>query len=215
MGFDWVTVATCIATCASAFAAVVALFVSVRQSCLSNKQSLFDRRLTIWLTVSGLLELYKSNKSQLKKNDEPQPALELDFVWLTNNAFLCDIGPAASHPLEAEHQKPMLTKLEELKRLALEAKLVFKGAPAKAITRFVVDYQMLLSAIYRYQVVMKHVKESTDSFHWTLERSCGEVGEPGQREELITVSDAIAESYRNLSNEKVLKKIEKQVRLVS
>ena len=211
MGFDWAVIAASV----SAVAAVVALFLSGRQMRLSNKQSLFDRRISIWLTALGLLELYGNSKCQLKKRNEPQLALDLTFGWLTNNTFLCEIGSAAAHPLEPENQKPYLIKLEELKRIAHEARFAFKGAPSEAIGRFVDDYQELLSSIYRYQVLMSNVQESVNRFHWSLEQACKELGEPEQRKDLFAAFDAVATSYDDVSSEKMRRSIEKQIRLVS
>ena len=210
MGFDWTMAATCI----SAMAAVVALFLSGQQIRLSNKQSLFDRRVAVWLTTLGLLELYKGNECHLKKKDEPQLALDFVFVWLTNNTFLCEISPVATHPLEAEYRQRFLIKIEELKHLALEAGYIFKGTPSNSISSFIADYQNLLLAIYRYQVLMHEVKKNADRFCWTLERSCKEVDEFGYRKELYAAYDAIACSYGNLINEKMRRKVENQIRLV-
>lgn len=211
MGFDW----TILSSCVSAAAAVVALFLSGRQIRLSNKQALFDRRISIWLVTKGLLELYRKSEHNLAtRNEGPQFALDQDFIWLTNNTFLCEVGPAANHPLEAEYQKLLLIKLEELKRLALEAGLVFKGSPSEAISGFLLDYQELLFAIYRYQILIVNVKKNVDQFNWSLERSCEEVSEPARREELFAAFDAVAVSYGVLNEDKMLETVEKQIRLV-
>lgn len=210
MGFDW----TVLSSCVSSAAAVVALFLSGRQIRLSNKQALFDRRISIWLVTKGLLELYRKSEHNLAtRNEEPQFALDQDFTWLTNNTFLCEVGPVANHPLEAEYQKLLLIKLEELKRLALEAKLVFKGSPSEAISSFLLDYQELLFAIYRYQILIVNVKKNVDQFNWSLERSCEEVSEPARREELFAAFDAVAASYGVLNEDKMLATVERQIRL--
>lgn len=210
MGFDW----TVLSSCVSAAAAVVALFLSGRQIRLSNKQALFDRRISIWLVTKGLLELYRKSEHNLAtRNEGPQFALDQDYAWLTNNTFLCEVGPAVNHPLEAEYQKLLLIKLEELKRLALEAKLVFKGSPSEAISSFLLDYQELLFAIYRYQILIVNVKKNADQFHWSPERSCEEVDEPARREELFAAFDAVAASYGVLNEDKMLATVERQIRL--
>lgn len=210
MGFDW----TVLSSCVSAAAAVVALFLSGRQIRLSNKHALFDRRISIWLVTKGLLELYRKSEHNLAtRNEGPQFALDQDFTWLTNNTFLCEVGPAANHPLEAEYQKLLLIKLEELKRLALEAGLVFKGSPSEAISGFLHDYQELLFAIYRYQILIVNVKKNVNQFNWSLERSCEEVSEPARREELFAAFDAVAASYGVLNEDKMLATVERQIRL--
>ena len=54
---------TTIAECASMFIAIIALVLSVHQIRLSNKQNLFNRRLSIWLTARGLAELYSEHRN--------------------------------------------------------------------------------------------------------------------------------------------------------
>lgn len=45
----------------SAIVAIIALFISCYQARLSNKQSLFNRRLNIWITVDKLMSVYAKN----------------------------------------------------------------------------------------------------------------------------------------------------------
>lgn len=68
----------------SAILAIIALLISCYQARLSNKQSLFNRRLNIWITVDKLMSVYAKNAKNLEHDDEPQMAIDLLFVWLTN-----------------------------------------------------------------------------------------------------------------------------------
>lgn len=77
--------------------AIIALFISCYQARLSNKQSLFNRRLNIWITVNKLMSVYINNAENLKQNDEPQMAVDLLFIWLTNTTFLQSISPSINH----------------------------------------------------------------------------------------------------------------------
>lgn len=45
----------------SAIVAIIALLISCYQARLSNKQSLFNRRLNIWITVDKLMSVYAKN----------------------------------------------------------------------------------------------------------------------------------------------------------
>lgn len=202
------------ASITSASAAVVALAISVYQIRLSNKQSLFDRRLSIWTVAEELLELYKDNQAQLEKGDEPQFGLEFVFICLTNSSYLHEIGPAVEHPLEIEFQRPFLVKLEELKNLSLKAKFAFKGSSAEVISRFLDSYQRLLFAIYQYQVLMNKAEENSRRFHRDLLQACDAVREPERRKNLYLAYDEASEAYEMLANSDVIRKIEKQIKLV-
>ena len=206
---------TTIAECASTFIAIIALVLSVHQIRLSNKQNLFNRRLSIWLTARGLAELYSEHRSHLEKRAEPQLAMDLIFSWLTNNAYLCDVGSAAAHPLEVKYQKPFLAKLDELNGLAFEAKYAFKGDQAESISRFISDYRQLLFAIYQYQVRMNHVQKYAREYQRTLEEACEKIGESEQSKKLYRAYDDISTSFDQLTDIKMTKKIEKQIRLSS
>lgn len=49
----------------SAIVAIIALFISCYQARLSNKQSLFNRRLNIWITVDKLMSVYAKKREEL------------------------------------------------------------------------------------------------------------------------------------------------------
>ena len=73
--------------------AVIALVLTLMQIRLSNKQSLFERRLECYLKIDGLMQLYKENQKLLEteRKDEPLFAVDLEFLWLTNNTYLEEI----------------------------------------------------------------------------------------------------------------------------
>lgn len=206
--WNWAVIAACV----SAFAAIVALILSFNQVRLSNKQNLFNRRLSIWLITQGMLELYRENHKLLKKEDEPQFSLDVIFAYLTNNAFLYEIGSAAFHPLDMEYQKPFLTKLDEIKSLSAEAKFVFEGCPAEAVSGFLNDYQQLLMSIYQYQVLLDCIEWHMSELPFAFMRAY-EVNEPLQRSWLYEAYDSIEASYTQLNSPKLLAVAEKQIRL--
>lgn len=206
--WNWAVIAACV----SAFAAIVALILSFNQVRLSNKQNLFNRRLSIWLTTQSLLELYELYQDRLTKEEKPQFFLYETFSYLTNNAFLYEVGSAAFHPLDMEYQKPFLIKLDEIKILSTEAKFVFEGRLAEAVSGFLNGYQQLLMSIYQYQALLQyidqHMKERPHDYVCAYE-----VNEPLQRSWLYEAYDSIEASYAQLNSPKLLATAEKQIRL--
>lgn len=104
----------------SAIVAIIALFISCYQARLSNKPSLFNRRLNIWITVDKLMSVYAKNAKNLEHNDEPQLAIDRLFVWLTNTTYLQSISASINHVLDADPQLKLHLKLDEMKSLAME-----------------------------------------------------------------------------------------------
>lgn len=49
----------------SSIVAIIALLISCYQARLSNKQSLFNRRLNIWITVDKLMGVYEKKREEL------------------------------------------------------------------------------------------------------------------------------------------------------
>ena len=103
----------------SAIVAIIALLISCYQARLSNKQSLFNRRLNIWITVDKLMSIYANNADNLEHDDEPQMAIDLLFVLLTNTTNLQSISTSINQVLDADPQLKLHFKLDEMKSLAM------------------------------------------------------------------------------------------------
>lgn len=139
----------------SAIVAIIALLISCYQARLSNKQSLFNRRLNIWITVDKLMSVYANNAKNLEHDDEPQMAIDLLFVWLTNTTYLQSISASINKVLDADLQLKLHLKLDEMRSLAMEARFCFKGKSGEAIAEFIEAYQSLLFSMYQYQILFK------------------------------------------------------------
>lgn len=129
----------------TAMTAILAVVLSVKQISLSNKHHLFERRLKVYMIVSGLVCLYKENRNLIerKRKDEPQFAIDHEFIWLTNNTYMEAQSEAIVHPLEQPYHKDFLKKREELRRLATEIRLIFKKPINELYGKFVECYEKL------------------------------------------------------------------------
>ena len=211
MTSDWESIASCV----SAGVAILALFVSLRQVRMANRQSLFDRRLKIWLTVEKLMQVYQKNSGLLSKDDGLQSAVGPCFKWLTNTTFLQEISPAISHTLENEHQLKLHLKLDEMKSLSAEAAFVFKGRSKTAIAEFIDAYQSLLFKMYQYQILLNVMQADSKKYHWTLEKVIDRHGEKRHRMELFNAEDRLAVAYEKLVDKRLMGDIQRQIRLDS
>ncbi len=152
-------VANIVVSTISAAIAIVALFQTKRQIALSNKQQLFDRRLSRYTEVNTIYSLYAANKLQLKDESVFYHTNDLIFSWLTNCADLEEMVLAVANPLHQKEQKILLTKYEKLKNAAVEISMVFDGDAAEIAGEFVSSFADLLKAMYQQQVFISNLKE--------------------------------------------------------
>lgn len=142
--------------------ALVALFQTKRQIALSNKQQLFDRRLSCFLEFNTIYNLYVANKLYLKDDSTFYHTNDLIFSWLTNCSELEEMTLAVSNPLHRKEQTILLTKYEQLKNDAIEISMVFDGNAAEIAGEFVSSFANLLKAMYQQQVYISNLKEQEE-----------------------------------------------------
>lgn len=197
----------------SAIVAIIALLISCYQARLSNKQSLFNRRLNIWITVDKLMSVYVKNAKNLEHDDEPQMAIDLLFVWLTNTTYLQSVSASIHHVLDAEHQLKLHLKINEMRSLAMEARFCFKNKSGDAIAEFIEAYQSLLFSMYQYQILLNMMPEKAKEYQWTLEQASEKLHEPEQRQDLFEKEDALAASYKTLCQQNKRGAIQRQIKI--
>lgn len=205
----WCTVMTSIA-------AFIAIYLSVRQMQISNKQQLFDRRLKAYMLVKGIISLCKKNYMWLseKREAKPQLANDLVFMWLTNNTYMESQAKAIQQPLEQPFHNEFLKKLEELRSMAMEFELIFKGDIALQYSNFLRDYEKTLAVMYQYQIIIKKINEENSKYPRSLEELSQMFSEKEYRDSLYKALDKLRESYDAVAQEKVEKKLRKQIALI-
>lgn len=197
----------------SAIVAIIALLISCYQARLSNKQSLFNRRLNIWITVDKLMSVYVKNAKDLELDNEPQMAIGQLFEWLTNTTYLQSISISINKVLDADLQLKLHLKLDEMRSLAMEARFCFKGKSGEAIAEFIEAYQSLLFSIYQYQILLNKMSQSAKVYQWTLEQASEQLHEPEQRQDLFERESALAASYKTLCQQNKRGAIQRQIQL--
>ena len=151
----------------TAATAIAAIVISVVQIAKSNKQSLFERRLNAFLKVKWMVALCDENQTLFKSyvadaDKGPIFSIECLFGWLTNNAFLEDIQLVINHPLDSEWQRKYLFKIEEIRNLCEEVRLIFPDGIGYPMASFLFNYEELLVAMYKYQVAFESISKSCE-----------------------------------------------------
>lgn len=205
----WCTVMTSVA-------AFIAIYLSVRQMQLSNKQQLFDRRLKAYMLANGIISICKENYIWLSEKRKAEPQLANDFVFMcfTNNAYMESQAKAIQQPLEQPFHNEFLKKREELRSMAMEFELIFKGDIALQYSNFLRDYEKTLAVMYQYQIIIKKINEENSKHPRSLEELSQLFSEKKYRDNLYEALDKLRESYDAVAQEKVEKKLRKQIALI-
>lgn len=202
----------------TALIAIIALLQTHKQIKISNKQYLFDKRLSKYLLAKGLLELYKDNESLIDYTDEPDDEaiiVDYQFINLTNNNYLKDVTCIINEPKNNEFKNNFLVKIEELKQLSNEVRFLFPNKSGLLLSNFIMKYQDTLMELYKYQIVLDLMKndEITRKSKPTYNELQKEYGELKHRHRLYDVIDDLKKSYHEVVSKSVINKIEKSIKL--
>lgn len=176
---------------------------------------MFERRLNVCMIVSGLVGLYEENRNFVegKRKDEPQFAIDYEFMWLTNNTYMEAQSEVIFHPLEQPYQKEFLKKREELRSLAIEIRLIFKKPINELYGKFVECYEMTLFRMYQYQIIIDKMMKENEKKPMVPEELQKFFPEKEHRTRMYDAMEELKVSYRALIDQKADEKITKYIRL--
>lgn len=141
--------------------ASIALLQTHKQTKLSNKQQLFDRRLEQFHLVKELLSLYEKERFFLKDKTIVEK-VDAVFIFLTNNSRLESMASVMSNPLGQEEKINFLKKCEVLEKSAIEITLIWKEKFAKDMSKFITQYVALLKALHNQQIIIKNMQNEDE-----------------------------------------------------
>ena len=167
------------------------------------------------MIVSGLVGLYKENRNLIegKRKDEPQFAIDHEFIWLTNNTYMEAQSEAIVHPLEQPYHKEFLKKREELRSLATEIRLIFKKPINELYGKFVECYEKTLFRMYQYQIIIDKMMKENEKKPMTPEELQKFFPEKEHRTRMYDAMEELKISYQALVDQKADEKITKYIRL--
>lgn len=196
----------------TALIAIIALLQTHKQIKISNKQYLFDKRLSKYLLAKGLLELYNDNEDLLDYTDhlDDEPIIvDSQFINLTNNNYLKDITCIIKEPKNNDFKNNFLVKIEELKKLSNEIKFLFRDNSGVLLGNFIMEYQNVLMELYKYQAVLDSMMNDKPPYN-ELQKNYEELK---HRHRLYNAIDDLKESYHEVVSKKVINKIEESIKL--
>ena len=201
-----------------AIIAIIALLQTHKQIKISNKQFLFDKRLSKYLLAKGLLELYKDNESLLDYTDDPDDEaiiVDYQFINLTNNNYLKDVTCIINEPKNNEFKNNFLVKIEELKKLSNEVRFLFQNKNGLLLGNFIMEYQNVLMELYKYQMVLDsmvndNIPRKNKPPYNELQKNYDELK---HRQRLYNAIDNLKKSYHEVVSKKTVNEIEKSIKL--
>ena len=149
-----------------------------------------------------------------KRDAKPQFANDYIFIWLTNNTYMEGQAEVIEHPLEQPFHKEFLKKREEIRSMAMEFELIFKGNAALLYSNFLRDYEKALAVMYQYQIVIANMEKENSKRPRTSEELSQMFSEEKYRNDLYDAMDKLRESYDAVAQEKVEKQLRKQLALL-
>ena len=198
----------------TAIIAVIALWQTHRQITISNKHQLFDKRVDRFITINGLISLFKESKHLMDKEDYDYFIdVTVLFHGLTNNIYLKDIGKIIDNVEQEDIRQNFLIKLEEIKKLSIEMKFLFNGDSFNLIKEFVYEYQELLRLMYKEQIILNRILEKNSKNPTEFIKLQKEFGERKFREDLYTEYDKIKQLYDAIIEKNIISNIENQIKL--
>ena len=141
-----------------ALASIIALvlsFIAISQTRkqieLSNKQALFDRRLTIYTLLSEMASIYQAYRATAySRNGQDEVVFEEKsvFMVLASTSSFEGMNDWIVSPDDCSAEKSFLDGYEKMCKTAVEAKLVFGGAVGENAYSFIDAYAILLLHIF-------------------------------------------------------------------
>lgn len=196
----------------TAIIAIIALWQTHKQITISNKHHLFDKRVDRFMTVNGLILLFKESKNLMDiEGYDHFIDLTVLFHGLTNNIYLKDIGTIIDNTNEESIRQNFLIKLEEMKKLSIEIKFLFHGDKINIIKDFVYEYQELLRSIYKEQIILNKILKKNSENPTEFIKLQKEFGEKKHREDLYAEYEKIKLLYDAIIEKNIIKSIESQI----
>lgn len=195
---------------------IIAIFISVGDRKLSNKQVLFDKRARVYSEATAFVNLFKQNEKNVKEMVEKKKflrAIDLFFSYLTNNRYLENTNKCLSEPLGSEAHKDFLVKLEDIKSLSLEIELIFKEEDAKLLSDFILAYGETLFAVFQYHILFEKMRSYSVKYIKDIEEVYEIFDESTYRNNLLEDLNKLIDKYNILMNDDRLETIKKSIKL--
>lgn len=202
----------------SAVAAVIALislFQTQHQTALSNKHSLFDKRISEYNFLSALLNTYRSFSLVMKSanRDEAIMISDLYLSYATNNPYLERISATVHAEHNTPEHKEYLHLLAQFNERPTQFEFLFKGKEASLCKDFIYQYSEMIHALCLYELLFRVIEKRSKQCGGDYKKSVGNLPEVQYRKNFFNAFDNLSATYIQIQNSNTLEKIENQIKV--
>lgn len=206
---------------------IVALVTTAWSIYAQNKQSLFEKRLEVYLLCRTFYNLINENQKMLDtKSEHDYPInVDLEFSWITNTDFFDGSPKLIFDIYNEEYRYKFLQKLEELGIISEKCSLLFKKDNGEELSHFISSYGNTLRSMYSYQIVLDKMRNDptnemlkansrygkTSMIPKDAKQLSKEYGEPKHRKKVLKDIVELKKSFKTLKDDSVLENIKKQL----
>ena len=152
-----------------AITAIASCRAATKQTKISNKQFLFEKRLTNYKSIKELFSLYSKHKNLLRswviepKDFSVVANVSIDFTFLTNSGRWESMVNVFKNYKDIDSKRTYLLKKEEFRDFILENSFLWTFKGSKVIVDFLDSYLSLLDSLYKIEVYYQSLKENNEN----------------------------------------------------
>ncbi len=192
-----------------------ALYETKKQQEISNKHSLFDKRMQIYIKAQSLVQVYQHNKPFFddiciqKERPETKSVFEILTSWsgFSNVMFLVDENIGNSQRIR------LLQELNSLSEKAKCIQFLFEKEKFTAVEEFISSYISFLWKTFLYYELTESVHEIVLKKSIPLEESMNQVGEKRFRQEWFEMLNTVDTSYEEIIQNDLITKMEDVIKI--
>lgn len=194
-------IASVVVDIGSVVAAVVALYISIRSIKAQNKQSLFEKRVAIYMQCKVYHEAYNRCRDHFAR----MQASTAPLSYLIELYVLCDFHNLGlritKFPKQDKYEmrSVYLAALQSIQSLKEKCRLLFKNDVAKDVRHFLGIYEKLITCLYKYQEIQaKLSSDFKDTEEW---------------QELIQILNDMEDFTKKIDIDQSLVRLRKEIKL--
>lgn len=195
--------------------ALISLFQTQRQTTLSNKHSLFDKRVDAYCFLKEILDIWEYSSPVLNNLDSKKIIInpEAYLVLLTSSLSFQHIAVTIKTPPDIPKYSNISYLIEQLSEKAEKFEFLFNKKDSVLCKKLASSYLSMLRALWTYEQVILETRELSKQFHRTFAELVEHTDEYQLRQVFFASFDLFKSIYSEFQNSNTLEKIKSQIKV--